>query len=261
MLQKGLSSLAISVALGATACAAHAGTDPVAPATFGANGYAWPPKTSSTSVPDWGPPERAAKVNPDSAPPGPAAPDAPIVVPKAPIQPVGVAKEGCIDALTAQGVEFDQVDSVRGVDTPVVVTSKIGQVRYYANGNLPLLLDCRMALTLAKIAPLLRENGVSDVRFSGAYVYRMSAKGRLSLHASGLALDVHEMTIRGQKLSVQSAFKKGLGSECTANFPALNRVACSLKSTGLFKELLTPDYNADHHDHIHLAIAPLSTET
>jgi hypothetical protein len=37
----------------------------------------------------------------------------------------------------------------------------------------------------------------------------------------------------------------------------LNRLACSFKSTGLFKELLTPDYNADHHDHFHLAIEPI----
>ena len=138
----------------------------------------------------------------------------------------------------------------------MVVTSPIGQVRYYANGNLPLLLDCRMALTLSKIAPILREHGVSEVRFSGAYVYRMSSKGRLSLHANGLALDVHEMTIHGKKQSVKSDFKKGLGNECTANFPELNRIACSLKGTGIFKELLTPDYDADHHDHFHIAIAP-----
>ena len=69
------------------------------------------------------------------------------------------------------------------------------------------------------------------------------------------------MTIGGKKLSVKSAFKKGLGNECTANFPALNRVACSLKGTGLFKELLTPDYDADHHDHIHMAIAPVSPQS
>jgi hypothetical protein len=157
-------------------------------------------------------------------------------------------------------VAFDEVDSVRGVDTPVVVTSPIGQVRYFANGNVPLLLDCRMALTLANIAPLLREHGVSEVRFSGAYVYRMSSKGRLSLHARGLALDVHELTVGGQKLSVESAFTRGLGDDCTANFPALNRIACSLKSSGVFRELLTPDYDADHHDHFHLAIAALTPD-
>jgi hypothetical protein len=173
---------------------------------------------------------------------------------------VGSSGEGCIDSLGAAGIEFDQVDSVRGVDAPVVVTSPIGQIRYYANGNLPLLLDCRMAVTLANIAPLLREHGVSEVRFSGAYVYRMSSKGKLSLHARGLALDVHEMTVQGEKLSVKSHFAKGLGSECAANFPVLNRVACGLMGTGVFKELLTPDYDADHHDHFHIAIAPITPD-
>jgi hypothetical protein len=167
--------------------------------------------------------------------------------------------DGCLNALGASGVEFDQVDSVRGVDTPVVVTSKIGNVSYYANGNVPLLLDCRMAMTLVTIAPILREHGVSKVRFSGAYVYRMSSKGRLSLHARGLALDVHEVVAGGKTFSVTRDFKRGIGKDCQNHFPVLNRIACSLDRSGLFRELLTPDYNADHHDHFHIAITPVSS--
>jgi hypothetical protein len=125
-----------------------------------------------------------------------------------------------------------------------------------ATGGLPLILDCRFAVTLLHVAPVLRELGVSALHYSGAYVYRMSQKGRLSLHAHGLAIDIHEVTIDTQQLSVKRAFVKGLGDACESNLPPLNRVACQLKRTGAFRELLTPDYDANHHDHLHLAIAP-----
>ena len=44
--------------------------------------------------------------------------------------------------------------------------------------------DCRLALALAKVAPELRGLGISAMRFSGAYSYRMAKVGRLSLHAT-----------------------------------------------------------------------------
>jgi hypothetical protein len=35
----------------------------------------------------------------------------------------------------------------------------------------------------------------------------------------------------------------------------LNRLACRFAQLRLFQELLTPDSNADHRDHLHFAIA------
>jgi hypothetical protein len=42
---------------------------------------------------------------------------------------------------------------------------------------------------------------------------------------------------------------------CVDEAPVLNRLACRLSQLRLFQELLTPDSNADHRDHLHLAIA------
>lgn len=165
---------------------------------------------------------------------------------------------GCLSELDQARVAYDVLGATRGVTTPVKVTGDLGGIRYVPLGELPLIADCRFAVTLMRLGPLLRELGVSEIYYSGAYVYRMSSKGRLSLHANGLAIDVHELTIDGQRLTVKKAFTKGLGDGCDSNFPPLNRVACQLKRAGAFKELLTPDYNADHHDHLHLAIAPES---
>ena len=173
----------------------------------------------------------------------------------APVTPPANTSD-CLSRLGQGGVRYDTLDARRGVVTPIQVTSDLGGIRYVPTGGLPLVMDCRFAVTLMQVGPILRELGVSALHYSGAYVYRMSSKGRLSLHANGLAIDVHAITVNGQELSVKKSFAKGLGDSCESNFPPLNRVACHLKRTGAFRELLTPDYNADHHDHIHLAISP-----
>ncbi|HET9933132.1 MAG TPA: extensin family protein, partial [Polyangiaceae bacterium] len=121
----------------------------------------------------------------------------------------------------------------------------------------PLVADCRFALVLAEIGPVLRRNGVRVVEFSNSHAYRNTHFGKLSLHANGLALDLHRIQVEeGDALSVQEDFRRRLGARgCREDAPALNRLACELRATGLFSELLTPDYNADHRDHFHLGIA------
>ena len=115
--------------------------------------------------------------------------------------------------------------------------------------------DCRLALALARLAPELRALGITAIRFSGAYSYRMARVGRLSLHAYGLALDVHEVTALGQSYVVARDFAKGLPNGCAEGAPLLNRLTCRLAQLRMFQELLTPDSNADHRDHLHIALA------
>ncbi|MBX3127842.1 MAG: extensin family protein [Polyangiaceae bacterium] len=178
----------------------------------------------------------------------------------APLAPIPQAEppgaEGCLERLRAAGVDFQQPGERRGVVTPVVIQGGLAGVDYVAGAGLPLELDCRMALTLVEVAPVLRALGVTRFRFSGAYVYRMSRVGRLSLHAHGLAIDLHAAEAGGAWHEVKTAFTKNLADGCATEAPVLNRIACELKKTGRFRELLTPDYNADHHDHFHLGIAP-----
>ena len=161
--------------------------------------------------------------------------------------------ETCLARLTQAGVAFRPFENTRGIETPIVVEGPIGGIRYYSAFG-PMVCDCRFALALATAAPALSALGVTEMRFSGAYSYRMSKVGRLSLHAYGLALDVHEIVVDGRTLNVERHFARGIG--CGAG-PALNHVACKLRDLGLFRELLTPDYNADHNNHFHLGIAPL----
>jgi hypothetical protein len=163
--------------------------------------------------------------------------------------------DACLGDLRSVGVPFQLVSEKRGVATPVAIEGPIGGVRYWTVGAGPMVSDCRLALALAKVAPELRALGISAIRFSGAYSYRMARVGRLSLHAYGLALDVHEVIADGKSYVVARDFAKGLPNGCAANAPLLNHLACRLAQLRLFQELLTPDSNADHRDHLHIAIA------
>jgi hypothetical protein len=162
----------------------------------------------------------------------------------------------CLARLAARGIAARPANVKRGVDTPVLVTGPIGGVRFWSTSG-PLIADCRLVLGLSEVAVDFASLGVESVRFSGAYVYRTSRKGRLSLHAYGLAMDVHELRTASGTQTVKRHFLRGTAESCSGSEPVVNQLACRLRRRGLFRELLTPDYNADHHDHLHLGIAPL----
>lgn len=159
--------------------------------------------------------------------------------------------DACLAELANTKIVYRRIEEKRGVSTPVEVSGKIGGISFERS----MLADCRFVLALHRIAPVMAELGVNTIRFSGAYTYRMSRVGRLSLHAHGLALDVHEVRFGSTWQSVEKDFVRGHADGCARTSPALNQLACRLKATHLFQELLTPDYDADHANHFHLAIA------
>jgi hypothetical protein len=166
----------------------------------------------------------------------------------------------CLAELSERGVPFRSLDHELGVKTPIVVNGPIAGIRFYTGANGPLVADCRLVLALDRVAPDLRALGVSDVRFSGAYVYRLSNKGRVSLHAYGLAIDMHGFTRLGVHYEVDRDFHKGLGTALSADAPPINLIASTFHNCGLFHEYLTPNDNADHHDHVHVGVSPLPDE-
>ena len=217
-------------------------------------GYAWPPRVvSGTEIgPTKSVQARTAPLAPNQAK---SAQPAPKALPPAAVAELFPGGEACLARLAGQGVRFRPSEPKRGVTTPIVIQGPIGGVEFWSHGGGPMITDCRLALALSEVLPELRALGVTRMRFSGAYVYRMARVGRLSLHAHGLALDVHEIVAFGRSFEVHRDFARGLEA-CDSSSPIVNQVACRLRKRRVFKELLTPDDNADHHDHLHLAIAP-----
>jgi hypothetical protein len=119
------------------------------------------------------------------------------------------------------------------------------------------LADCRLVVALYWSSFDLAALGVRELRYSGAYVYRNTRQGKPSLHARGLAIDVHAALVGRDVLTIERDFQRGLPDGCAPSSPLLNQVACRLRARELFRQLLTPDTNADHHDHLHLGVAPL----
>jgi hypothetical protein len=147
---------------------------------------------------------------------------------------------------------------VLGIATPIVLEGKLDGIRFYAPDRRPFLADCRLVLALREITPDLRALGVSEVRFSGAYVYKLTHPGRMSMHAYGLAADLHAFDVNGTTLEVKRDFARGAG--CGGGIPVLNQIACRIRAHGVFKEQLGPDDNAAHFDHFHLGLKPLPGE-
>lgn len=246
-----LTVLALS---GAPGCAREARPAHAQPYAYPVTAYGWvaPAMPSGPHYASLAPPPPAA-FTPASAPaPAASRPDVPTF--QSSELPSG---DACVAELTRLGVGFSRLDEKRGITTPVEVVGKINGIRYQSGTSTYMLADCRLVLALHRVAPVLSELGVTAVRFSGAYSYRMSRVGRLSLHAHGLALDVHEVQFGTSWQSVERDFARGLPDGCAAQSPLLNQLGCRLRATHLFKELLTPDYDADHYNHIHLAIAPV----
>jgi hypothetical protein len=163
------------------------------------------------------------------------------------------AARRCQKELTALGVAWRRAPRHRKVAAPIYVPRmELGGVKLtsiFRKG--PFVMDCHLALALARAGEVMRQIGVRELRFSTIHEYRRirvrGAKRRpLSRHALGLAVDVFEVvTDDGEKVVVEKDYRK---KEPT--LLALERgIAASLD----FRTPLTPGNDPrSHRDHFHL---------
>ena len=216
------------------------------------------------------------RVLPDFAPPPGAAPrptrtEAPLVggLVDRPINggtQATVAREGadlgrCMAELTAARVTFSPVPDrtnapTCGLSQGGVLGPDLGTVARMAPGDVD--MTCRLALALSvwrrqSLEPAAREilgSDVVQIDHFGAYACRNVNNGgvsnRISAHAQAAALDFAGVRLRdGRRITVT---KDWSGDTPEARF--LRRIrddACAI-----FGTTLSPDYNAVHHDHLHL---------
>jgi hypothetical protein len=233
-----------------------------------------PPTTPSPPPPPVVPPPMVPPpVVPLPVRPRPVAPPplnaAPVVI-RAVTTPRVAGDTACLALLRHARVPFRMAARVRGVDTAVEITGPIGGVRLLPRAGRAPVMDCRLARTLAEVAPAFRRAGVTALSFSGAYDYRTRRNSsKLSAHAHGLAIDVHALHTKTGVLDVKRDFPRDgrrwrglagrpdsvadcLGRPARKASRTLRALACRLKLDPVMRYVLSPDTDADHHDHLHL---------
>jgi hypothetical protein len=182
----------------------------------------------------------------------------------------GLARAGgdagsCLAALDELGVEYRKAKR-RGIEIGVEVRGPLGGVEYRSYNRDPLILDCSLVFSLARAGDIFRAHGVERVNYSSAYQRRnIRGTSRPSRHSFGLAIDVHTLALAGGErfATVKHDYEQGLGDswdcvgEPLTELGAMMRaVDCQLTGSGLFRILLSPDYDADHYNHFHLEALP-----
>jgi hypothetical protein len=183
---------------------------------------------------------------------------------------------GCHGWLDLYQLEYTIGPNQPGVEDPVTVKMPINGVRYrYVTLSSPRtswFMDCEMAKTLARNAPILREREVVEVADIGLYNYRcINHEGTppnctigMSEHSWGTAIDRAGFKTRdGTYYSVLNHWvidPDGVAT-CAARTENpkdtfLHELICAEWHANLWNIALTPNYNSIHRNHFHTDLTP-----
>ncbi len=179
----------------------------------------------------------------------------------------------CHQALLDRGVGFtpapdplDVASNVPGVICsvfePIRVAGLMHGVSYrYATTSgpvKPIFASCPLALAMAETAALLADQGVTDILHFGVYNCRAIANTtKLSQHGLANAIDINGLRFAsGTTLTIKKDWEVGAAFPVTEGGSFLRWVAETLHALLVFTVILTPEYNADHADHLHCDLTP-----
>jgi hypothetical protein len=185
---------------------------------------------------------------------------------------VGVSPQQCLAEVARRKLGVTRFrGAASGVATPVTVTGPIAGVRFVAPGRKSKygILDCRLALALSELAPLLRRYDVVEARIDNMYRphAHLPGKKKPSQHSYGLAADLTRLKrADGSELVVERDFQGAIGepvcgdgararAELSSEAATLRDLICEVARSGLFHHILTPNHDQAHRDHFHLDIA------
>lgn len=178
-------------------------------------------------------------------------------------------RDACEGELRRRGVAFTRAEDTAGVRAPVRLAGPLHGVAIHS--RVPLaertrsraeLVDCRLALALDDFAATLAARAVVEVVVLSAY--RSQKEGGCTArypgeqHCAALAVDVASFRKKdGTSLVVERDFHGKIGTLTCGTGAAppseLWDIACS--SAGRqFQVVLTPNWNAEHHNHLHLEL-------
>ena len=133
------------------------------------------------------------------------------------------------------------------------------------------IFDCRLVLAVDDFAALVAKHDVVEIVHFTAFRSRAqngcTAKYAGLQHCGGLALDIAWYKKKdGSVLVVEKDFHGRIGdSTCageahpnppTAEAKELWSYVCDAAARAIFNVILTPNYNAEHHNHMHVEVTP-----
>ena len=147
--------------------------------------------------------------------------------------------EACLKVLEEKKVSFSPLGNMKDKE-PCGIENAV-RIEGFSNTELsgPLTLSCMTALSLAS---WLEDIGAKQVTHMGSYNCRtIRGSSIMSQHSFGAAVDIASINGASLKSDWQDEGEKGEYLRNSA------KAACEY-----FSNVLTPDYNAAHHDHFHL---------
>ncbi len=173
----------------------------------------------------------------------------------------------CMEALDERAIPYEGGTAGALVEAPVQIAGPVRGITFThihprASGA---VLDCRLLLAVNDFAGLLGSHGVTEVGYRAAYRPDASGKAKPGRrHPAGLAMDIVWFRMDGDdKLVVERDYDAQLGAHtCGRRGPvprgeraaALHDIVCDTASARFFHLFLTPNYNRDHHDHVHVEV-------
>jgi hypothetical protein len=187
----------------------------------------------------------------------------------------GLDRARCEAELVHRAIPHARVADARGVLAPVRLTGPLRGVQFHSvlpasqRATSPYeVMDCRLVLALDDFAEILSKHGVVEVVHLSAYrppAKTWPASKVASRHPGALALDVGAFVLRdGSRLDVEKDFHGRIGaktcgpgtgpSPATPEATTLRSIVCEAADRHLFNVALTPDYNWQHRNHLHLEV-------
>ncbi len=170
-----------------------------------------------------------------------------------PTRAMVAAGKACTAELDALGITWKRGTATRKIATPIMVPGmELGGIKLVSRWRQgPFVMDCALALELARHGEALHAIGVRELQFSRIHGYTKvrvggRTKNMLSRHALGLAMDIYSIKDdQGRVAVVETDYPQG--------DPLLLAVEQALNGAGGFRTVLTPRNDPrSHHDHFHI---------
>ena len=178
----------------------------------------------------------------------------------------------CVAEARRLGIDLAVAEEVRGhpdgrpdltcsQPEPIRVSFPLREVDWrYFDHDAPrdTFMACDLALALYRLAEILTAAGVVEVEHLGVYNCRLiGGTDELSEHALARAIDPHAFIFEdGSECNVETDWEGLHGEPQTFCGGLLQDLAWEMHLRGLFNVVLTPDFNAAHHNHFHIDLSP-----